>query len=268
MAACGDNLSYQWFFNGGQVGDDSPTLTINPATESGSVYVIITDANNCSVQSNTVNLTLKPDPAIFLSGDSDIGNPNFINSGDNKTLFSNILQGGTVVKIYSGTNNPSSSPNLVEINNYYNSLPGVESNLYQPNPPLITSSDLEGVDLFISALPSQAYTESEISALTSYLNGCGKVFFIGEIQDGAATENGYINEALMALGSSLQLGEDSIDPAPPAQITDQIEPDPFTQGVTSIAYADTNSVSGGTVLVRTKSDGQMPNTPFIAYELV
>jgi hypothetical protein len=197
---------------------------------------------------------------IFLSGDSNItdhlvgaqGQP--IDTG-NQQFFDNILQGGTTVVTLD--HGPSGLPAATSVNDYYNSLSGVTSALVFGD---VTDADLAGADLFVSAIPNNPYTATEISALANFLAGGGDIFFLGEV--GAAgwpVGNGRINDALTALGSGL-----SIVPATnisgPSSGT-QIAVDPFTTGVASFSYLVASEVTGGSALF----SGPGSRT-FIAYE--
>jgi hypothetical protein len=96
--------------------------------------------------------------------------------------------------------------------------------------------------------------------LNNFLTGGGSIFFLGENQTSSATENGYINDALVALGSSLSIIGGSIDAGFHTATGSQIAVDPFTTGVTSFSYGYTSQVAGGTYLLFA-SGGQ----PFFEY---
>jgi hypothetical protein len=200
---------------------------------------------------------------ILLSGDGNIGNAIDGSVGvginlNNRTWFTNILEGGTRVKIQSDAIQ-SVVDSVEAINDYYNGLAGVTSTLGNGSA-TITASFLSGVDLFISVLTADSYSAAEIGALSGFLDGGGSVFFMGENNANFAAENARINAALTALGSSMTLGAASIDSG--FNITNSIDADPLNAGVSSFTYAFTNSViNGGTSLIRTQG-----GTTFIAYE--
>lgn len=193
---------------------------------------------------------------LVVSGDSNIEN--------NDTWLSNILGDGTTVKVQDGVGTNSSRL----INNYYDSLPGVSSTLVLPGDTIVDDALLAGVDLYLSMLPSDEFTAAELSALQAYLSGGSSLFFLGD-QRALADQNSRINDALLALGSSMSI-VDSVT----AQVgtTSNIDPDPLNSGVTSFTYSNGSLVSlgsGGTSLIRTPVNAPFnENETFIAYETV
>lgn len=204
---------------------------------------------------------------LFLSGDSNIGNA--LNSTyttpneGNKVWFKNILGSGTTARIQNEFNASGNSINLSAeaINEYYNSLAGVTSSPFSGT---ITNQDLDGVDLFISMVPRNHYTPSETAALTGYLARGGNLFLLGDGQGNFTASNAYINSLLTALNSSMRLGKASLSSS--FHTTVNIDADPFNNGVNAFKYAYTNTVSGGTSLLRT-IDTDSAQT-FVAYEVI
>ena len=204
---------------------------------------------------------------IFLAGDSNLGNAIDGSSGasvnaGNSTWFTNILGGGTSVLIQDEFYTLSIQTSSDAINAHYNGLGGVTSTL-DTSGAAITSAALAGVDLLISVVPSNSYTASEISVLSSFLAGSGSVLFTSDNSPTFDIESGRINAALAALGSSMSLGNQSIDSGV-FFTTTNIAADPFNVGVTSFTYIATTVVSGGTSLIRTVTGAQT----FVAYESV
>lgn len=208
---------------------------------------------------NSANATL------FLSADSNIGNPldgsfNVPIDAGNQQFFTNILEGGSSVLVLD--NNQGGSVGFVPgaIDIFYDSLTGVTSNLFSGT---ITDADLAGADLFVASLPEDAFTTSEISALSNFLYGSGSIFFLGENWN-FPVENAYINDALMALGSDMSIVNDLFDADFHTATGSQIAADPFTAGVSTFTYAAPSQVAlvdGGTNLFF-GTEGQ----PFVAYE--
>jgi hypothetical protein len=198
---------------------------------------------------------------IFVSGDSNIGSRltgSPIDVG-NQTFFSNVLQGGSTVRMLNGNFPGQNTP----FNDYYNSLAGVTSSIVSGT---ITGTMLAGVDLFFSVLPNDSYIASEISAMATYLFGGGSIFFIGDHGDATATENGRINAALASLGSSMFIVNAVLDSGFHVATGTQIAADPFNSGVSTFSYAATSgvsTVSGGTDLFFTTDD-----TGFVSYEVI
>jgi hypothetical protein len=199
---------------------------------------------------------------IVLSGDTNVtdalvGDQGFPIDTGNQQFFTNILQDGSSVAILENGGGIQSSSN---VNDFYNSLSGVSSNVIVGT---VTDITLVGVDLFVSAVPDDAYTASEITALDSLLAGGGSIFFLGENSNGGwPLRNGYINDALSVLGSGLSIIPDSIFGTGIETATGaQIATDPLTDGVTTFTYGVPSEVSGGTHLFLGTA-----MQPFVAYE--
>jgi hypothetical protein len=143
------------------------------------------------------------------------------------------------------------------INSYYNSLSGVSSSIFSGT---VTSTHLSSVDLFVSILPLDDFTTSEISVMSSFLAGGGDIFFLGE-NDSFYYENTYINNALSSLGSSMSIVNNWFDAGFHTATGTQIASDPYTTGVSTFTYGAPSEISGGTPLFY-GTDGEL----FIAYE--
>lgn len=204
---------------------------------------------------------------ILLTGDANIGNP-INNEGSipgivvpldsgNATFFGNILGGGTSVLIQNGAAGAfGSAANAIDT--YYDGLAGVTSTLDNTEP-FLTDALLGGGDLFISLLPRDSYSASEISALSNFLNASGSVLFIGDNQIFSGF-NARINAALSDLGSSMSLGGSSFGNG--FIQTTNIHADPFTAGVNTFTYSSATEVSGGTSLIGYPNSSRS----FVAYE--
>jgi hypothetical protein len=201
---------------------------------------------------------------VFVSGDSNIGNAIDGPSGapvnaNNATWFTNILGGGTTVKIQNDDNNSTIVASTGAINTHYNSLGSVTSNLV-PSGTLIDDALLSGVDLYINILPSDNFTIAELNSLSSFVSGGGSLFLLGENGSYFTSQNTRINSVLGFLGSSMNLLNTSLDSGG-FNTTSNLDVDPFNSGVSDFTYASTSSVSGGTSLIRT-----IGGETFIAYE--
>lgn len=188
---------------------------------------------------------------IVVSGDSNIGNG--INGSDgaftvagNETFFSNLLGSGTNVVFQTTTNmsSPSIPDSQSAITGYYSSLSGVNVTTLST----FTAANLSGANLFISFLPDTAYSPSELSALSGFLNSGGTVLFTGEAATFDPTADANINVALTALGSSLQIVPANDDSGFNVTNTSQIGSDALDTGVTAFEYGYTSQVSGGTAI--------------------
>lgn len=110
----------------------------------------------------------------------------------------------------------------------------------------VSDAELNNVDLLVLMLPDDAFSGSEISAMSNHLARGGRLLFMGEQQSFAAAQNGFINTALAALGSNLLLGSDSLDAGFNNTGNGQILPNALTNGVTTLNYGNVNSVGGTT----------------------
>jgi hypothetical protein len=184
---------------------------------------------------------------LIVSGDANIINPLIANNGynipvdvGNQQFFTNVLNGGTNVMVLNGDLFDA------QVNQFYNSLTGVTSNNFSGT---VTATDLAGIDLFVSALPSDNFTASEISVLSDYLDNGGNIFFLGE-NNNFPIQNARINNVLSALGSGIRIQDDIFDAGFHTAIGAQIANDPLTVGVQTFTYAAPSQtvVNGGTAL--------------------
>jgi hypothetical protein len=192
---------------------------------------------------------------VFLAGDSNINNPINgsssapVNAG-NATFFRNVLGSSSRVLIQNEYSPPESGDGTTAINTLYNSISGVVSTTDYPGAE-ITSGLLSNVD-FLIIRPRLAFTPSEIDALRGFVAGPGKLFLVGE-NSGLNIAQATVNELLAAIGSSMRLQNVSLGSG--YQTTTNIESSLYTAGVTSISYNFTNSIGGGTPLVRSVDPG-------------
>ena len=192
---------------------------------------------------------------LIVSGDANITNPLNNSNGwgeldiGNQQFFSNILKGGTTVKVLNSNHTSAAGFGDTDVNSYYNSLTGVTSTIVTGT---VTGATLAGVDLFVAPLPDDAFTASEIADFGSFLSGGGSLFLLGE-NSAFSTNNAWINSVLTGLGSGLSIIDGSFDPRPDLTskqlfrtATDsQIASDPLTDGVSTFSYAAFSQVSGG-----------------------
>jgi hypothetical protein len=188
---------------------------------------------------------------ILLSGDWNFSNEGLGTAG-NRTFFTNVLGAGTSVLIEEGT-----LPGTA-LDTFYDGLGGGVSSNFLAG--AVTDAALAGVDLFVASVPNSAYTASEITAFSNFLNAGGTLFFIGENAN-FPVENGFINAALLALGSSMSIVPNSTFDGG-FHTTSNIAAHALTAGVGSINYAAPSVVAGGTFLVFGANAGE----PFIAVE--
>jgi len=200
---------------------------------------------------------------VFVSGDSNVtdslaGSPN-----GNTIFFTNVLQGGTNVRVLDFTNaNAGSAANTdSELLSFYNGLSGVSASAIVGT---VTAASLAGVNLFLAPLPDDNFSAAEIAVMQAFLAGGGTLFFLGENNNAVfSTSNAAINSALSALGSGLSFIPDLVDAGFQSATGSQIASDTFTSGVTSFQYAATSRVGGGTqIFFGTQGE------PFVTYSSV
>lgn len=203
---------------------------------------------------------------LFVSGDSNIGN--YLTgstfgtvAAGNQTFFQNLLQDGSAVRVLESTSGASSANMAdLDISTFYNTISGVSSTLVSGT---ISSETLLGVDLFVSLLPDDPFSTSEVTVLRDFLSTGGSIFFLGENSYSLFTDsNDIINSVLTDLGSGMAIVPDAFDSYAEA-LGSQIAADPFTTGVGSFHYSVASEVSGGIPLIF--GSGQQP---FVAYRIV
>ena len=138
---------------------------------------------------------------ILVSGDSNIADPSEIPGFGNNTFFSNILGAGTTVKVLDGVSGG-------DFDYIYDSFGVTVTSDLLASTTTITDAILSGVDLFIAVTPDLFIT-SETDAMSDFLAGGGDIFFVGEYGSFGLSDNGDINSALSALGSSMSLNTTS-----------------------------------------------------------
>ncbi len=90
------------------------------------------------------------------------------------------------------------------VHNFYNGLAGHTSTLGSS---VVTAAALSGIELLWAVQPSNAYTPTEILAMSAYLSTGGRIAFMGEHGGSgfAVPENNLINATLAALGSAMSI---------------------------------------------------------------
>jgi hypothetical protein len=124
--------------------------------------------------------------------------------------------------------------NLSIINDFYNANGHTSSIITD-----ITGGALNGINLLWAVQPADAYTGAEISAMAAYLAQGGRIAFMGEHGSFAPDENNRISAALAALGATISITNNIIDPLTHfASVGDgQILAHPLTVGVNTYQYA-------------------------------
>ncbi len=149
------------------------------------------------------------------------------------------------------------------ISNFYDGLSGHNAvNLGST----VTGAGLVGVDLLWAVQPADDYSVSELSAMSDFLSGGGRIAFMGEHGSYAPNENNRINSTLATLGSTMSIINEIHDSGfQDATIADgQIQSHPLTDGVSTYNYAAFAPLIGGETLMF----GADLTTRMMAYENV
>jgi len=127
-----------------------------------------------------------------------------------------------------------------DLNAFYIDI-GATSSLFSG---AVTAGELAGVDLLVAMLPDDAFIPAEITAMDGFLMNGGRILFIGEQESFASVENGHVDAALSALGSTMSLDANSLDSGFRNTVISQIRPHPLNAGVFLINYGNVNTISG------------------------
>ncbi len=179
--------------------------------------------------------------------------PNPATAG-NQQFFSNVLGSGTSVLVQAAASTPFAGP---EINEFYNSLPGVTSTLLDAGAS-VTAMDLAGKNLFLAPQPD-AFSTAEIAAIGAFVGSGGSLYVMG---DGSLTGlSTNINALLAGIGSSLSLGNADFDIGDQVASGPEIVANALTSGVLAFNYGATVLAFGGSPLFLTND-----LHPFVAVE--
>ncbi len=128
------------------------------------------------------------------------------------------------------------SLNQTAMNNFYNNLPGHSSSIATGT---LDTVNLSGVNLLWATQPADAYTAAELNTMSNFLAGGGRIAFMGEHGGIAPSQNARINDALVALGSTITITGAVLDGGfRSASVGDgQILNHSLTVGVNSYEYA-------------------------------
>ncbi|MGR8920472.1 MAG: hypothetical protein ACU85V_12710, partial [Gammaproteobacteria bacterium] len=109
----------------------------------------------------------------------------------------------------------------------------------------VTAAALGEADLLVAILPEDDFTGDEVNAMAGFLAAGNRIMFLGE-RDNNPVPNDRINDALLLLGSTLELGGASIDSGFNDIFVDdgQILANSLTVGVEHVNYGFTNEVLG------------------------
>jgi hypothetical protein len=123
----------------------------------------------------------------------------------------------------------------------------------------LSTQDFTGAKL-LWALPADDFTVDEMATLSAFLNGGGRIGFLGEWYGVAGARNGSINAAVATLGGHISIDSTYADNGYPHyayRSNGKILDDPFTVGVNSVVYGlfSPLSLSGGAKALVLGEDG-------------
>ena len=205
-----------------------------------------------------LSITLPASAALFVSGDVNILGSKLVNISNlpaNQRFIKNIAGTNVLIQHSSGI-----FDNTVEANNVakYLTTQSIVNTVLTSGAQL-TSQDFEGRTLFIGLGSDDAYSANEMLLMHSFLNSGGSILLTGD-NEIFFKNNGYINEALTGLNSSMRIVTDSIDTN--YHTANVLTANPFTAGTTGLQYGSTSRVTGGNGLYSTATGNQT----FVAFE--
>ncbi len=144
-----------------------------------------------------------------------------------------IVQAQKIVNVFG--NGPFGF-SLSTINNFYNAQAGVTSSIITG---ALNTNSLSGVNLLWAVQPSASYTSAELTTMSTYLSGGGRIAFMGEHGTIAPNENDRITAAVAALGGTMAINNIILDRGfRDATVGGgQILAHPLTAGVNTYNYA-------------------------------
>ena len=187
------------------------------------------------------------------------------------TLFSAVAQAANLVGVY-GNSCAVCSFNLSTINNFYNSgliVDGqpVTSNILTGT---LDTNNLSNVNLLWLVQPANSYTSNEITSLSTFLSGGGRIAFLGEHGTIAPNENNRISSAITALGGNISINNILVDSGfrNATRLNEQILDNPLTQGVNTYNYAAFAplNISGSAIALMRGQEN--PSNVMMAYQNV
>jgi hypothetical protein len=135
---------------------------------------------------------------------------------------------------------------ITAVNNLYNGH-GIASSIISPNT-IITSADLQNINLFISYMPAQPFTLTEIDAFKGFLSQGGRMLFMGDYGFGGSgvNYNNSINADISTLSGTMASDNLTHDASNfTATVSNgQILPSFLTTGVNSFDYAAVSGITG------------------------
>ena len=177
-----------------------------------------------------------------------------------------VVASSVLVLAFLHITSPASAANVQILDDYGNAFASLNT-LYTNNGDTVSAlnhdfggTNLTGDKIVLTNIPTD-YSSGEVSNLVSYVNGGGRLVLGSEFHPFSDPSITATNKVLTALGSSIVNNFDEFDDG--FHTTTNILTSPFTAGVSSIDYAATSSLSGGTPLVNGVS-GQT----FVAFQKI
>lgn len=147
-------------------------------------------------------------------------------------MASAVTANAGVVKVWGET----IDMDMGKINSFYDGLASHSSTMANGT---LDTVNLTGVNLLWATQPADAYTVAEIATMKSFLDGGGRIAFMGEHGSFAPQQNTRINSALAALGSTISINNTVLDGGfrSASKVDGQILNHALTQGVNFYEYA-------------------------------
>ncbi len=159
----------------------------------------------------------------------------------------NLLGSGSAVSIYefSVVGSFPNAPLGTQLAGVYNTFSGVKATTF---PAEISANALRGADLLVILGREFSYSADEIAAVGSFLSAGGNVLLTGESANIGFASNAFTNALLAGVGSSIRLGQVTEGIGDQFATGSEIAADELTNGVTSLGYGRTTTVTGGKTL--------------------
>lgn len=153
------------------------------------------------------------------------------------------------------------------INNFYNGLSGHSSTIATGQ---LNTVNLTGVNLLWATQPSDSYTNAEITKMSNFLAGGGRIAFLGEHGGFAPSQNIRINEALGLLGSTMSTVNNAVSCGfqTADRVSGDIQSHSLTTGVDRYQYACYSELTLGANGQALMYGDNLPGSVMMGYENV
>jgi len=165
------------------------------ATDGGTLTITVTGVNDTPVFGEVTGLT----STGGASGSDSGGLVSVYEVNEGPVSSPLALEAGQTVDIGLYTANARGTSHLSYLSTFYNN----ETGMTATNISTRFDGTVPNYDLIVVFQPTSAMTDNEMTSLTSFVNNGGRVFFIGEHNGYAPTENANISDAISRLGGAI-----------------------------------------------------------------